>query len=156
MEGRSKCAVAVMSGYGQRRAETLRLLGLEGASHAAPDKSRAGGVDARCAQLVRDINLNAKRASFYTTSSCSGRIVLGTDGMASDDDRDEETLVQQDRVKVMDAKLKTAAAASDVRQACCCTTSSSSTRGGRWAAGAALSCAACEDSSPYTKIQSER
>ena len=114
MEGRSKCAVAVMSGYGQRRAETLRLLGLEGASHAAPDKSRAGGVDARCAQLVRDINLSAKRASFYTTSSCSGRIVLGTDGMASDDDRDAETLVQQDRVKVMDAKLKTAAAASDV------------------------------------------
>ena len=84
-----------MSGYAVRRYQTLDALGLLGDA-AKADKSRAGCVDARCLELVRDINLRARDACSFTTSSCSGRIVIvkeptiGDIGCADEDDNDAD------------------------------------------------------------------
>ena len=58
-----------------RKLHTLRAL-----SSPLPDKSRKGDVDAPIADLIHRIN---KHPSFFTTSSCSGRISISTSSPSS-------------------------------------------------------------------------
>jgi tRNA wybutosine-synthesizing protein 3 len=68
-----------------------------------PDKSSAGGIDKDILQLVRKIN---SKPDYYTTSSCSGRIIL----MKETGKKQESVFLFISHSKVSLAQLKAALA----------------------------------------------
>jgi tRNA(Phe) wybutosine-synthesizing methylase Tyw3 len=69
--GTTTASAPEQDGFAQRRAQTLAELAAD-----AGDFSRAGGVDERARPVVYLVN---RHPSFFTTSSCAGRVSLFAD-----------------------------------------------------------------------------
>lgn len=67
------------------------------------DKSKKGGIDKAILPLVEKIN---QHNDYYTTSSCSGRIVLLKESESGRKDEAEWLFVSHDKIKVSELKIE--------------------------------------------------